>query len=95
MLGIAVLNTIRWLKKEVEISYADEIVLWSFFLQVIVYSKGLLPVGSLPVNKIKLVFGLLLGFGFSGIFMEKTTSTSYDKCPQVKVVSTSKWYFQT
>lgn len=57
-------------KKKVEISHATEIVFCSFLLQVIVYSKGLLPVGSLPVNKIKLVFGLLLGFGFR-VFLRK------------------------
>lgn len=94
-LRIAVLNIIRWLKKEVEISYATEIVFCSFLLQAIVYSEGLLPVGSLPLNKVKLVFGLVLGFWFSVILKEKTTSTSYDKYPQVKVVSTSKWYLQT
>lgn len=58
-------------KKRVEISFATEIVFWSFLLQVTVYSKGLLPVGSLALNKIKLVFGLVLCFGFLGIFKEK------------------------
>lgn len=77
-------------KKKVKISCATEIVFWSFLLQVIVYRNGFLPVGLLPLNKIELVFGFVLDFVFWVFLRIKTTLTSYDKCSQVNVGSTSK-----